>query len=987
MQVLSAKAYICSMITSRFHRIFIIIVMLLIAAAGHSQQLQFERFTTADGVPSDRVYWLQIDRQGYIRACTDYGMARYNGSTFISICENIPFSDQTGYCMFEDKKGTMWFANARANIFRMRNDSAFKIRGIEQVSAYLKTHVSEINQLIVDDSENIWISTKSRSFKLSPQKGGYIVTDLSEYYRKENVSFVLVQNGNSYISVRTFPGNKTTSATACSYKIIGKSGTSNVRQLNNKDGFPRYVVPSGSSLYIPLQNELNKARADGSVQTISFQHFILAVRIDKKGHTWTGVDQEGLYELDSAGKVLNHYFPGTSVNHILFDDQDGLWVSTAGEGIYHCRNINDYAYLNYPGLMQPVSIAKQIDSSVFIGTVAGNIFKVNANGVEQIDLKGQVHTIITSILKTGDDYYISSKDAILRTDRFFRDYKRILTAEGKNAWAVSIETNSKGEVYTITRTGICKIENDTCREVRRIPPRATELIGLDDNSFLVGTSKSLYIFRNDSIFTPDNLKYFGEAGITELKRSADGSTWICTIGDGLLMLQPDHKVSVYPKLPGNILQDVFFINDTTVGVCLNTGIYIDVATKKNGRADWHRMFGEECIAPVIWQGAMYIGANSGLYRYDLAEINNRKRSKLYFKQAVAGSTIYTGDSFRLPHDAEKIEFHVDLLDYTTRKQKLFYRLENNENEQGMADGTIVTLNKLPPGSYTLLIYAAVSPYYLKEKNITIHFTIEPAFWQTSWFILLAVLTALLLLLLLIFIINSRTKKKERQKAEVTRLLAEYKLTALKAQINPHFISNSLSAIQELILDDQSDKAAQYLARFSLLIRYVLKYSDKSIVKLSDELKVIDLNIELETLRFRDDFEIRKEIAEDIDPVRIDVPPLITQPFIENAIWHGLLPLKGKRKPKLLISVSKINEDVLICIEDNGVGRNPGKSSQSESQGTQLISNRLENINLMLGTKSAMLKVEDLYDSAGAAAGTKVSIIIPGKFNNNGYDED
>lgn len=973
------------MIPGHFHKILVGIILLCCLNTIYCQQLQFERFTTANGLPADRVYTLHMDKKGYIWACTNYGIAKYNGNTFIPVCTNIPFKEHFAYCMFESDKGEIWFANSRANIYKIKNDSAFKVEGFEKTLKDLHKKASDINDLIVDDPQNIFIATRNHSYKLIQE--GYKTIDLNDRYIKDSTDFIIIRHGQHSLLIKNYP-EWPSDHSVFTYKIVKGNSISEKRSLEIKNkNIVRLTEQFNNDLYITAGNELIKLNADGSIRNTTFQHFILTLASDKEGNIWIGLDQEGLYKLNPEGRILEHYFPETSINSILFDDQSGLWASTAGQGIFHCKNIHDYAFLNHPGLMESVGMAKKIDSALFIGTFGGDLFRIKQNGIpEQIDLQGMTKTMIGDIIAAADNYYIAGKDAILKTDRSFKNLKKILNTENKPAAGLSLGYNIKGELFSLTRTNINKIVNDQSVDMGRIPSKAYDFINFKDG-FLIATSNGLYLFSNDSIFIPSYLKSFEDILITELARSKNGDIWICTVGNGLFRLLPGNTIIAYRNMPADVLHDIFFINDTTIGLCLNNGVFITPLGKINDIEDWYQLNNEESSTPVEFNNRLYLTTNSGLLCFSIENLKNKNNSKLYFKKAFTEDSIYTNIPLTFSHDQEKIEFYFDLLDYKTNKARLYYELTGSINENGTIEGTKITFNKLPPGSYKLSVYSAISLFQLKENGVLINFVIHPAFWQTTWFMILSVVTGILFLVSLIYLINRRTKIKERQKAKITRLLAEYKLTALKAQINPHFISNSLSAIQQLILDDKTDKAAQYLAKFSLLIRYVLKYSDKAIVKLSEELEVIDLNIQLETLRFKDDFEIQKKITEDIDPENINVPPLITQPFIENAIWHGLLPLKGKRKPKLTITISKIDSDILICIEDNGVGRNSDKNIQRESRGTQLISNRLENINLLLGTKTAMLQIEDLHDENGEASGTRVNIILPGKLSNTEYDED
>lgn len=220
----------------------------------------------------------------------------------------------------------------------------------------------------------------------------------------------------------------------------------------------------------------------------------------------------------------------------------------------------------------------------------------------------------------------------------------------------------------------------------------------------------------------------------------------------------------------------------------------------------------------------------------------------------------------------------------------------------------------------------------------------------------------------LFVKQNRLKNKHQQ------LLLEQKL--LRVQINPHFISNCLAAIQELIYAHNYKKASLYLAKFNFFLRQILNHSEKAYVSLAQELEVISLYIELEQLRFSNEVQFKLHIDEYIDTSAIHIPTLLTQPIIENAIWHGLLPLRGKRLPTLSITVYQKNSLYYIDVIDNGVGRGIIKNennTQHISKGTQILKDKIANINKLMNSNSYQLSIEDLKDVNGLAQGTKVTI--------------
>jgi hypothetical protein len=237
-------------------------------------------------------------------------------------------------------------------------------------------------------------------------------------------------------------------------------------------------------------------------------------------------------------------------------------------------------------------------------------------------------------------------------------------------------------------------------------------------------------------------------------------------------------------------------------------------------------------------------------------------------------------------------------------------------------------------------------------------------------IIIIILTGIIILIL---IRNRRNLKKQKEYYELNHKIKELEIKVIKTQMNPHFISNCLAAIQNLIYTGQIDKAGEYLAKFSFFLRQILDLSDKTYISLEEEIALIKLNVELEQLRFKNNFSFHLDIEEGIHLNEILIPSLISQPFIENAIWHGLLPLKGK-DPKLTISIYMKNSLVYIAIEDNGVGRADAKTlAGKKSRGTRLAADKIDSINRLMNSSEYNLEIIDLFDENKLPAGTKIII--------------
>jgi ligand-binding sensor domain-containing protein/GAF domain-containing protein len=225
-------------------------------------------------------------------------------------------------------------------------------------------------------------------------------------------------------------------------------------------------------------------------------------------------------------------------------------------------------------------------------------------------------------------------------------------------------------------------------------------------------------------------------------------------------------------------------------------------------------------------------------------------------------------------------------------------------------------------------------------------------------------------------------EKEKQQAQLEllnhqRKVAEAQLKSLRLQMSPHFLFNSLNSIQQIILSGDDTNATKYLSRFSRLLRLVLLHSDKERVNLKEELEVLRLYIELESLRFKDSFQYEIICDETIDQDEIKIPTLLIQPFIENAIWHGLLHKEGLRILKVQFMEDE-TENIICTIEDNGIGRKAAGVAGYEprkGKGVSVAEERVQLFNEQQTRRSTVL-IEDLVDTMGIPTGTRVKIILP-----------
>jgi LytS/YehU family sensor histidine kinase len=214
-------------------------------------------------------------------------------------------------------------------------------------------------------------------------------------------------------------------------------------------------------------------------------------------------------------------------------------------------------------------------------------------------------------------------------------------------------------------------------------------------------------------------------------------------------------------------------------------------------------------------------------------------------------------------------------------------------------------------------------------------------------------------------------------------VAQLETKLLRSQMNPHFIFNSLNSIQKYIWENKEEDAAEYLARFAKLIRAILENSRKETISLREELEVLKLYIDLEHRRSNGKFNYQVKIDENIHPDEVVIPPLLLQPYIENAIWHGVNPKPGRGH--ISIRVHHENDALEFVIDDDGVGRNFSVEKMEmdpfvkSSAGTEITQQRINHLNTNMPHSG--VRIIDKQKN-GQPAGTTVIISIPIKYQSN-----
>ncbi|MVT12339.1 sensor histidine kinase [Chitinophaga tropicalis] len=332
----------------------------------------------------------------------------------------------------------------------------------------------------------------------------------------------------------------------------------------------------------------------------------------------------------------------------------------------------------------------------------------------------------------------------------------------------------------------------------------------------------------------------------------------------------------------------------------------------------------------------------------------------------------------LSHRQNFINIEFKSLQYQHETLDYLFQLEGVDEEWVKAEGVLVArYTNLPPGTYVFRVRSVNKAGTFSSHVTSLSVNIMPAFWQTNWFRALCILLIAVLIYVYFKLRVNAIKQEARRRTAIQQQIAQLEMKALRAQMNPHFIFNALNSIQTFMMKRETEQALSYLSRFARLIRNVLDNSQLNSIPVSKELRMLENYLELEKLRFADQFSYSITVDPDIDPDFTDIPTMVLQPFLENAIWHGLL--HKKEKGRVDIRFHKREDSVLCVIEDNGMGRERAAAQRGgeehHSRGLQITRDRLALYNRRFNM-NATFDIEDLYDEDGQPAGTRVNVWFP-----------
>lgn len=804
----------------------------------------------------------------------------------------------------------------------------------------------------------------------------------------------------------------------------------------------RRMYSDGERLYLwgyTALRWLTPGTPDGSGEKMDSLHHpgietLYAVYRDRSGMLWMGGASGGI-GLQKRGeqKLVNvkhngydPYSLGSNRVFSIIEDKSGnIWLGTDnGVSKFNRRNLHP-SYYQYT----------LFDSSSISGRVVRNILKdrkgnlwiaMENGGVNRFDASTDAitrfncdprnpftlsHPTANFLFEdSGGDMWVGTNEGLSRfeqrTGRFrrypygSRDEEHI---PGPNVW--SILEGLPAEIWIGTFNGLCSLDRATHRikHCARYPngPIDDRILSLHKDragNIWVGTDKGLSVFnREKKSWKHYEHRFSDTSGLSNnrvwyIHEDSVGIFWLATSGGGLNKLDPcTGKIRHYTErdgLAGNIVYSILEDNRHRLWISTSKGLsMLNPMTNKIRNYSLQDGFYipefhfKSCYKDK--SGYMYFGGTNGIIVFHPDSLTSNQHVPhimLTSFKVFNHETIFhlnPLEEIRLTHDSNFFSFSFAALDFTnSRRNRYWYRLEGLDAHWREANGMPprADYTNVPPGEYIFHVQGSNSDGVRNEKGISVEVNIIPAYWQTWWF---RGTIILLSLALVAGIIGGRIRGI-RRRGELERKLVEYQLKALRAQMNPHFIFNSLNSILLFMFDHDIDAAHLYLTKFSRLMRSTLEHSKSESVPLAEELEALAWYLDLEALRLDNSFTYTINVAPEINIGEVLIPPMLIQPYAENAIKHGLKAVG----PGGVLSIDiRLEGEWIICsITDNGVGRKKADKETSvgrihRSRGMEVTKERLEILS-SLGRQCYGLDVMDLTGDEGIPLGTRVDIRIP-----------
>ena len=1003
----------------------------------NAQEYSYKRYTVDDGLPTNAVYGGMQDSRGYIWFYTEKGIARFDGYEFktYTVQDGLPTNDI--FYLTEDSHSRLWlhcfadelvFLNVEKDSFTTvikKRPQHFDRFELFSDGAEVWTY-TDSKHILSTNSSSLQIDTlEIDSLKLKQLDSlNYPVRRLFKY--KPDLRFgINAQNGKAFLINNNGNISK-------EFFLKSSKGES-VHQLNPQNYVSYQAYSNG--IYIRGYGDSLIYHVDidkEEVNSINIKHYFKEIPNFVRFYLQDSLLQIqtdlGLLIVDEKHEINDLFEVKLPLNVQLgriFKDREGnIWITSKQDGVYMLtaqeRNASQLSLSNEK--KNSISSITNYNGNLFIGSKLGNIYKLEYpytsstslyNG--KVSSYNDITTIKALAVHRNNLWFIRQSDGILCLDLHTHkvsSFEEKLKGKYKfddSSFPKRLSLNSSIIKY-IFNTGKdlhwikdknellvargsypyrCIFNNNESTLQLLTSNRTYSIVADDTDIIWLGHHNGLGSFKNNTYTFHNDIELLNGRNIWDLEVGSDNTLWAGTDGYGLVAYDGQNAFSI-PGTEKDIVQDIFISEDGYIWIATNYGVKqieqrkpLDQSTVVNIYNVNSGLVTRETNCIAADSQYIFVGTNEGLTRINRQMVySDSTAPTLYLDQVLINrektekNTIY-----HLTHDQNELEFFFTALSY-----KSFGNIQYEYQLTGADRSAITTTNRsvrysnLAPGSYTFNLIATDIQGSKSLALNPVKIIISPPWWKTKLFYatLILAITAIIIGIYLWRVRN--IQKKAEWETSINKQFAALELQALQAQMNPHFVFNSLGAIQYFIQTNKKEQADNYLAQFGHLMRLFLESSKNKYISLAEEIKLLNLYIRLEKIRFKQKFDYQLTVAEDISAHNTFLPSMLLQPFVENAINHGLFHKEGEGL--LSINIQKEEDGTLKCIiEDNGIGREKAGEIKKlskrnyKSRATQITEERLDALR-QFEDFDIQFEIEDLFDQAGNSNGTKVIIVIP-----------
>lgn len=968
---------------------YLFVFIFLSGSYGIQAQL-YRNYNLNNGLAGNNVYCAVEDNDGFIWFGTETGLSRFDGTHFKNFTVTDGLPDNEIIAMAVDQDGRIWIAPFKNEIcyyykgkfYNKENDSLLNNLKLESFSNSIVINFT--NEVIIQNKNFIAIINLKNSTvkKLSIEKiPGFQTFSKVSVNKSGSVwlttSFTIYELKNSELKkIYTMPPEHYKSSF---YGNIFITDESHIIRFGSRTRRHQYIFLETLNKYSPIKHPFE------------FYNFKSLLKKDSLLYcsSLEGCKVYNINQLNS--RPVATYLDNININRVFITKSNDKWFLTATKGVYY-ENNSTIHILSNESLGNKTSIISSIYSdnqNVYIGNTGFGYLIIKRDDLKSGSLQkwtphflmGQEanHTVTSIFPVTNKGQFISSSHGVSVTSQ-----PEIATST--NVKYAELLAN---EILVGTDKYIIVINKKTLKITDTIWTGRTTCATKINGDYYVGTTSGLYKITGKirSVYMGDSMPVF-KRRISGIRFSADGTMLVSTYDMGVIAYKAGKVVAHITTANGlasNICRTMF-LQDSCLWVGTDKGL-----NKICVLADSHKVMKtystEDGLASnminVLFGDSKYIyaGTSEGLCYFEDKKTEKTSNCHLRIlgitvsgKERYYDSTLFTLETFN-----NNIRFDFVGLSYRSGGQILYkYRLIGLSNKYEITNANYVSYPILEPGKYSFEI-TATDKFGNLSETVAINFAIKKKFTETNWFRLL-----LLTLILSCFFlyVKWRIYKIKREVAEkdfIRQKMNEQEQSALKSQMNPHFIFNCLNSIQDYVITADIKGANKFIGNFAKLIRKTLDNSAKPYISIEEEEGYLNTYLDLEQQRFNHMFEYSITADSNINKAETYIAPMLLQPYVENAIRHGI---KNKQDGKGKISVEfYLKNKALICaVTDNGVGRMKAEELKGDinieyqSKGMQLTSKRIDSINL---TKEQEIEVRviDLYNQENQPCGTQVELKI------------